>query len=113
MATAITPVYSVYVDTRNTYRVGIHKIRLNAQQLQNSDTYTWSVPRLAPSSSSVGNQLSLENQFPNLAYPTNGGGASRNLVSAYVGSSAYSTLRNDDGSLDLIYVTLHEGTVNT
>lgn len=117
MATAIRPVYSVYVDTRNGYSVGIHKIRLLKEQLVSNDTYTWDVPRLAPSSGAVGKMLSLENQWPELTAPTNGGGTDRDTVSAAVvvstiNSTWGASAKNSDGSVDLIYATLHLGSVS-
>lgn len=108
----INPLYSVYVDTRNGYSIGFHKINLRADQLEANDTYTWDVPRLAPGSV-VGTHLSLDGQFPNLANVTNGGGDDRNTASASVTVSiANLYAKKPDGSLDLIYATFHQGAIN-
>lgn len=116
MATALIPVYSVYTDTRNGYSVGIHKIRLNTEQIKTTDTYTWDVVRLAPSASWVGGHLSVKNQFPHVSAPTNAGGSNRNTVSVYITSTfantVYANSKNSDGTLDLIFATLHVGAIN-
>lgn len=111
--TSIIPIYSIYVDTRNGYSIGLHKIRLRADQIITLPaTYTWDVPRLAPGTY-VGAHLSLLGQFPNMASMTNGGGVNRSTVSAYVGASARTRYpKNSDGSVDLIYTTIHQGAIN-
>jgi hypothetical protein len=109
---AIVPVYSVYADTRNGFSVGVHKIHLREDQLTADDTYTWDVSRLA-AGTFVGAHLALEGQFPNTTSMTNAGGSNRNVASVFVSEGLVNTYpKNLDGSIDLIYTTLHSGSIS-